>query len=328
MTNQVELRRQYALRFDEIPDGPEQVELLEWVFERLLDSYLHLDGTNESGLLEEAERTPAAAGVPDRALCLVLIAAARKRIPEVPAEVTYSELVRGQSALCYLMLPRLKWRKRQLVGLICEVEQRIEERGVVLHPAVAWAPEKRPSMTERKEYQEAVAAVWAARTESEASPALARCNSYFAVASLLFFRTAIRWKFSEPCDPREVARVISNYLAAVGEEGRHLFAPRDAEVAIRAELNGENGLVDGIPVDQEPARMAMQMVTKNVFGEAIVTPEHSSQLRRIAESVEADHQEIARLTAMRLDRLFASRSFDPAEVEVEVARITGRGTRR
>jgi hypothetical protein len=110
-------------------------------------------------------------------------------------------------------------------------------------------------------------------------------------------------------------------LAVVADEHRHLFATRDAVLAVRVELNGETGLAGDIPVDQEPARMAMQAVTKGVFAEAVANPEHYAELRRIAEHVEAKHREIARLTAMRLDRLFASRSFDPAEIEVEISRI-------
>ncbi|MCX4749824.1 hypothetical protein OG455_30645 [Kitasatospora sp. NBC_01287] len=328
LTDQVELRREYAARFDEIPDEPEQLQPLAEVFEHLLDKYLKVGGTSEAGLLEEVDRFPPDSGAPDRAVFEVLIAAARKRVPGIPGELTKSERARGHSTLCYLIMPRLTWPPRQVVNLIGDTERRIEARGVVLYPAAApvperrpSVPERRPSMTESEEFREAVAAVWAARSGAESGQALARCNSYFTVASLVFFRAAIRWRFPAPCEPREVGDVLAGYLAEVPPESRHLFAPRAAQAAIRAELNSESGAAGDIPVDQEPARMAMQLVTRQVFAEAIGDPEQWARLRAIAERVEAEHREIAALTAARLDRLFASRAFDPAEVEVELARI-------
>ncbi|MFE0458570.1 hypothetical protein ACFW1A_04815 [Kitasatospora sp. NPDC058965] len=324
LANHTELSSQYSDRSDEIPHAREQALLVQEVFEDLLGRYLGLGGTSGSGLLDDTGRIFPAPHGPSRSGCERVITAARRGTPEAVG-MTFVEALVVQTCLCKAMLPRLAWTEAQVIDLICEKERRIEERGIALHPAegpVRVRP-ARLSMTQSQEYRAAVEAVFEAGTEKEVSDALARCNSYFPVASLLFFRTAIRWKFPVPCDPQEVARVVSGYLHGQPADSRYLFDPRAAEAAILVELNGDTSLASGIPVDEETARMGMQLVTKNVFAETVGIPQSVAQLRSIAEHVVGRHREIAELSDLRLDRLFASRPFDPAEVELEVARITG-----
>jgi hypothetical protein len=134
LTGQVELRRQYAARFHDIPNDESQVIVLGMVFRRLLENYLRQPGATSSALIDEMEAR--GGPVPPRDTVEAVFATAADGDDFTrPEGLRLGDLVSVETGASYLMVRQLRLSHRQVIDLVMTAEKHAERLGIALHPA-------------------------------------------------------------------------------------------------------------------------------------------------------------------------------------------------
>ena len=122
---------------------------------------------------------------------------------------------------------------------------------------------------------------------------LPACHIVGPILSTALFRAGIRVAFADVLDPRHIARVLLAASRSVPdpEGAAHLFARREAEALIRADVGGEMPLVEHVKASKRNAFFTAQVATREIFqglareGKA---QELGRQIVAVGESLTAD----------------------------------------